>query len=156
MSNVEKAKEIMHQLHDGVKYGGGLVMTDQVQGTVDKIASLYEGNNKDVVATAAYLHKCREKKRINPEHGPYALSDVRMIFGPKVAEIVSEVSSEPTGDVLDAKIVAFKQNNPRTGLSDKEVEWTVLADWGRGLSKEAQVILLAEKLRQIDPCLIFF
>lgn len=150
MSNIEKAKEVMHQLHDGVKYGGGLVMSDQVQGTVDKITSLYEGENKDAVIMAAYLHKCRETKRINPGQKPYALSDVKKNFGPKVAEVVSELSSEPTGDELKARMAAFRQENPNIDLSDKEVEWTVLADWAKGLSKEAQAILLAEKLQNFE------
>ena len=160
----------MHQLHDGVDYAGKEIdetgkekkptMSNQVQGTVDKVVACYEGKNKDTVILAAYLHKCLEVKRIDPkelievgkdENGksikvlPYTLSDIEKMFGSDVKDIVSDLSSEPTGDALDKKIAAFKQKNPNTSLSKKEIEWTVLADWATGLSKEAQAILLAEK-----------
>ena len=151
MSNIEEAKKVMHQLHDGEKYGGGLVMSDQVQGTVDKINAFYEGENKDDVITAAYLHKCREKKRINPENLiPYTISDVKEVFGQKVARIVSEISSEPSDEALKGQIAAVKQGHPEVELSDKQIEWTILSGWAKGLSREAQAILLAEKLQNFE------
>ena len=151
---ISKAQEVMHQHHDGVKYGGGLVMSDQVQGTVDKIDAFYNGENKEDILTAAYLHKCLEKKRVNPELLiPYTLTDVEKNFGPKVAAIVSEISSEPHGDALKAQIASFKESNPETDLTDKQIEWTILSDWAKGLSKETQVILLAEKLQNYEVSL---
>ncbi len=167
MSGIQEAKEIMHKLHDGVEYGGGLVMSEQVQGTVDKIRTIYKGPHKAVAVMAAYLHKAMEAKRINPEllvngQSPYKYEDIQEIFGTKTAMIVNELASEPSDKKIDPRfnrselevaVGQWRARNPEfldDDLTNKEFEWMALADWAKGLSTEAQIILLAEKLQNFE------
>ncbi len=124
----------LHQakrLHNDVVYGGGLVMLDQVLGTTDLIKkhTQFTGKDREVVVCAALLHKCFEEKRIADGVQPMSMDEVEKLAGPKVRSIIEELASEPENESLS-----------------KEDQWKEKAEWAKGLSKEAQEILLAEKV----------
>lgn len=127
---INQAKEIATKLHAGVVYGGGMNMLDQVRQTAELIEQNTILENKDAVVTAAWLHKCREIKRIADGQKPLSIYDVKKQFGTKVAQIVSELASEP-------------DENPDF---TKTQLWEDKTKWASTLSKEAQEILLAEKI----------
>ncbi len=128
---INKCYHQAEKLHNSVVYGGGLVMLDQVKGTARWVegCSQLTGTDKEVVMCAALLHKCFESKRIADGVQPMTMDDVEKLAGPKVRSIVEELASEPETE----------------GLS-KEEQWKEKAEWAKGLSKEAQEILLAEKI----------
>ena len=74
------------RLHEGVIYGGGMVMLDQVKGTTNLVKehSVLTGEEKEIAVCAALLHKCFEQKRIAENAAPLTMDDVRQIAGPKV------------------------------------------------------------------------
>ena len=141
----ELAEKRAHSWHDGVVYGGGLVMTEQVLGTAQNIGEYYNGSNQWETWLAAFLYKAREIKRLNPEtkqameddkrdntgNATNAIFATRRDFSPTVARIVSELSSEPV------------ENSEQT----KTQQWEEKTKWAKTLSREAQAILLAEKLQ---------
>ncbi len=124
---IEYAKILASRLHKDVVYGGGLNMLNQVQRTAELVS---KSGADEATVIAAWLHKCQEAKRISPEAAPLELDFVRKHFGDKVAQIVKEVSSEP---------------EEKEGQTKKE-QWEEKSEWAKGLSKEAQTILLAEKV----------
>ena len=56
----------MHLFHDGVIGSHHFPVSDQIERIVDKIDKFYEGEDKESVITAAYLHKSFERKLIKP------------------------------------------------------------------------------------------
>ncbi len=153
-NKIELAKKRAHTWHDGVVYGGGMVMTEQLLGTADKIAQYYEGADKDDVLLAAYLYKAQETKRLNdatnknPKAARNAIGAIAMDFSPRIAHIVMELSTEPTGDALEDLKTNVKKMDDR--LTDKEAEWLSLSLWAKELSPQAQAVLLAEKLQNFE------
>ncbi len=124
---IKQAQLLASSLHKGVVYGGGMNMLDQVNRTAELVAQ--SDADCDTVV-AAYLHKCQETKRIAKGVQPLSADYVKSHFGEKVAAIVTEVSSEP------------EENKNQT----KTEQWQEKTKWAAGLSKQAQTILLAEKV----------
>ncbi len=148
--------------HGDVVYGGGLVMTEQLIGTVNKIKKFYKGSNEDNILLAAHLYKAIDRKRLNEDtteiikqaglydenadfltrafesdadlHSRNTYAAIAEDFSPEVADIVKEICSEP---------------QEKEGQSKTE-QWEEKAAWAKELSKEAQVILLAEKLQNFE------
>lgn len=84
-------------LHEGVTYGGGLVMLDQVIRTATILAGHSEGSSdekKDAVC-AALLHKCYEPKRIAEGVQPLTIDQVAKLAGENVAKVIAELATEP-------------------------------------------------------------
>lgn len=84
-------------LHEGVTYGGGLVMLDQVIRTAKILAGHLEGSSdekKDAVC-AALLHKCYEPKRIAEGVQPLTIDQVAKLAGENVAKVIAELATEP-------------------------------------------------------------
>ena len=139
---LSRARKTAKSWHDGVVYGGGLVMTDQVFGTAKKIEQFYDGPHKEEVLLAAYLYKAREKNRLNDatkkamDNGTADNSNIKIAkaFSPIVARIVDELLSEPAEDKTQTK----------------EQQWQEKTKWALDLSREAQAILLAEKLQNFE------
>lgn len=127
----EKCQYYAQKLHSGVAYGDGLSLADQVT----KVASLISayssssGYRKEVMISAAYLHKCYNPKWIKQGISPLTMEQVEKIAGTDVRKIVEELSTEP-----EIK-----------GVSKKE-EWLRKSAWAKTLSQNAQEILLAEKV----------
>lgn len=123
------------RLHNGVVYGGGMVMLDQIKGTtnfVKKYSNLM-GDEKETAVCAALLHKCFEKKRIADSVSPLTMEDVKQIAGEKVLSIIQELATEP-------------EDKNKTKLA----QWEEKAQWAKGLSPQAQEILLAEKIMNFE------
>lgn len=128
--HITQAKYIAETLHGGVVFGGGLVMTDQIERTAQIVSE-----NKDLdpvsisVATiATYLHKSFEPKRIRPDRNPLTNEEIKAHFGPYIAYIVNALSTEPEDE-----------------SKNKHDQWVEKAQWSTKLPIEAQLILLAEK-----------
>ena len=123
------------RLHDGVVYGGGMVMLDQVKGTADLVKkhSALTGTKKEIAVCAALLHKCFEKKRIAEDVAPLTMEQVCEIAGPKVLSVIQELTTEP-------------EDENKT----KVEQWKEKADWSKTLSPQAQEILLAEKIMNFE------
>lgn len=127
--HLKKAIQNVLRWHEGVVYGGGLVMTDQLVGTACCIRDHYKGYNKNELILAALLSKAWEKKRHNEESkaNPVGTTyeELKQDFiGYKVADIVKALSTEP-----DTK------------------DWNEMAKWASSQTQEVQTILLAEKLQ---------
>ena len=118
-----------YEWHSGVVYGGGMVMTDQLNGTASAIDKHYKGKDKTEVLVTALLSKAWEEKRhnektkSNPKAGN-SYEDLLKNFGLTVAENIRAMSSEP--DLKD---------------------WHAMADWAKKQNPQVQVVLLAEKLQ---------
>lgn len=127
----EKCQYYANKLHAGVSYGSGMDMAEQVKGTASLVSiySTLSGYWKEVVVSAAYLHKCFDAKRIKEGVSPLTMEQVEKIGGPDVRKIVEELSTEPE----------------TKGLSKTE-QWLEKAAWAKTLSQGAQEILLAEKV----------
>lgn len=119
------------RLHEAVVYGGGLVMLDQIKATVALVQkhSQLTGDRKETVVCATLLHKSFEEKRIAEGVLPLTMDQVEHLAGLKVRSVVSELAGEPEDET---KI--------------KTEQWREKAEWAKGLSLEAQEILLAEKV----------
>lgn len=130
MNLIENALAIATDLHKDVIYGGGLNMLDQVKRTAELIQENTQSEDKESVLIAAYLHKSQETKRISEGKAPISLIEIAQKFGYKTAKIVSELSFEPEED----------KNQTKTE------QWQEKTKWAKGLSKESQEILLAEKI----------
>ncbi len=116
-------------LHYGKTYGAG-DMFDQVNGVARLVKDNYDGADKEDIVIAALLHKSMEKNRLADDVKPLTVEEIEQIFGTGVASIINELSSEPT--------------TPK-GTS-KDVENKLIAEWAKGLSAAARLILLAEKV----------
>ena len=131
---VNKALTVAIDLHGTVKFGKSSTMIEQLKKTVDILDNHSElsGEERDVLLAAALLNKCHEPKRIDTENGkkPWSKEEVKVHFGEKVGSIVAELMTEP--------------DEPEH-LSKME-QWAIKADWAKGLSVQAQQILLAEKI----------
>ena len=123
------------KLHSGVVYGAGLVILDQVKGTTNivKAHSNLTGDEKETAVLATLLHKCFEKKRIAEGVAPLTPNDVKKIAGEKVLSVIQELASEPED-----------KNKTKMG------QWEEKAQWSKGLSHQAQEILLAEKIMNFE------
>ncbi len=126
-----KCLYMAQKLHKDVVYGNNMVMLDQVMGTTELVHrnSELRGKRLENLVCAALLHKCFEEKRIAQGVNPLSLDDVERLAGPQVRSIVAELASEPE-DKNKSKIEQWKEK----------------AEWAKGLSSEAQEILLAEKI----------
>lgn len=123
------------RLHEGVVYGGGMVMLDQVKGTTALVKkhSALTGEDKEIAVCAALLHKCFEKKRIADGVSPLSMEQVSQIAGPKVLAVIQELATEP-------------EDENKT----KVEQWKEKAQWAKTLSPQAQEILLAEKIMNFE------
>lgn len=115
--------------HKGVEYGGGLVMTNQLNGTANAIDRHYQGKDKTDVLVTALLSKAWETKRHNEEtkNNPNAgnsYEDLLKDFGQTVADNIKDMSTEP-----DTK------------------DWHEMAAWAQKQNPQVQAVLLAEKLQ---------
>lgn len=130
-----KCLHIAEKLHGGVVYGGGMVMLDQIKGTTNFIKkhSNLKGEEREVAVLAALLHKCFEKKRIAEGVFPLTMDEVKKIAGDKVLSVIQELASEP-------------EDKNKTKLE----QWEEKAQWAKGLSHQAQEILLAEKIMNFE------
>lgn len=128
---INKARHVAETLHNGVVYGGGLVMTDQVRRTADIVAGNTDLSSITVklATVAAWLHKSFEKKRINENSQPLTSAQIENMFGTQVANIVSQLATEPEDET-----------------KSKHDQWVEKAQWATTLCPEAQLILMAEKL----------
>lgn len=118
-----------YEWHSGVVYGGGMVMTDQLNGTASAIDRLYKGKDKTEVLVTALLSKAWETKRHNAEtqNNPNAgnsYEDLMKVFGPTVANNIRAMAGEP-----DSK------------------DWHEMAAWAKKQNPQVQAVLLAEKLQ---------
>ena len=136
--------------HKGVSYGGKKCtslddesgMFAQVKGTAEKVSTFYQGEDKQEIILAAYLYKALEVEKLNERaleaRGKATKEDVlRAIahnFSPEVASIVEELAGEPEEDKSQTK----------------EQQWQEKTKWAMGLSHQAKVILLAEKLQNFE------
>lgn len=123
-------------LHKDVTYGGGMVMLQQIEGTVALVSqnSKLTGQDKENAICAAYLHKCFEPKRIAEGVKPMTMEEVEKYANPQVRQIVEELASEPA--------------EPET--QTKMEQWQTKAEWSKTLSAAAQEILLAEKVLNFE------
>ena len=123
------------RLHQGVVYGGGMVMLDQVKGTTELVKnhSKLDGEDKEIAVCAALLHKCFETKRIAEGIAPLTMEQVSQIAGPKVLSVIQELALEPEDET-----------------KTKMEQWQEKAEWAKGLSPQAQEILLAEKIMNFE------
>lgn len=119
------------RLHEGVTYGGGMVMLDQVKGTTELVQkhSTLDKEDKEVAVCASLLHKCFETKRIAEGVSPLTPEQIKQIAGPKVLSVIQELMTEP-------------EDENKT----KKEQWEEKAEWAKTLSPQAQEILLAEKI----------
>lgn len=126
-----KALYYATRLHEGVIYGGGMVMLDQVKGTTKLVKehSTLKGEEKDIVVCASLLHKCFETKRIAEGVAPLTAEQIEQIAGSKVLSVIQELMTEPEDE-----------NKTKTE------QWKEKAEWAKTLSPHAQEILLAEKI----------
>lgn len=118
-----------YEWHNGVVYGGGMVMTDQLNGTASAVDKYYKGPDKTEVLITALLSKAWEEKRHNEEtkgnpNAGTSYADLLKNFGLTVAENIRAMSSEP--DLKD---------------------WHEMAAWAKKQNPQVQVVLLAEKLQ---------
>lgn len=120
------------RLHQGVVYGGGMVMLDQVERTTQVLSenTLLTHKDREDAICASLLHKCFETKRIAKDVSPLSLTDVYNLAGTKVAKIVAQLASEPEEDKSKTKME----------------QWQEKAEWAKTLCPAAQEILLAEKI----------
>lgn len=127
---IRKARAMAIYLHSGVAYGKNGKMLDQVTNTATIVSQNKDLSKEEVmIATiAAWLHKSWEAKRIQAGIPPLSNKEVSNKFGEKVAHIVTELSREPNEK-----------------YASKTDEWNAKTAWAKELSKEAQLILLAEK-----------
>lgn len=108
MSMVEQNKGLYYatQMHDGVVYGGSMVMLDQIKemaSVIDEM-SMLEPARKEAVLNAVYLHKSFEPKRMSDEWKakrakegkPAELTDeeVASIGGTRALSIIKELRTE--------------------------------------------------------------
>ncbi len=130
-----KCLYIAEKLHGGVVYGGGMVMLDQIKGTTNLVKkhSNLKGKEKEIAVLAALLHKCFEKKRIAEGVAPLTMDEVKKIAGNQVLSVIQELASEP-------------EDKNKTKLG----QWEEKAQWAKGLSHQAQEILLAEKIMNFE------
>ena len=117
------------ELHAGVEYGGGLVMTNQLNGTANAIDIHYKGMDKIAVLITALLSKAWETKRHNEEtkNNPNARNSYDALvedFGKNIADNIKAMSTEP-----DTK------------------DWNEMAVWAEKQNSQVQAVLLAEKLQ---------
>ena len=115
--------------HAGVEYGGGLVMTNQVNGAANAIDIHYKGMDKIAVLITALLSKAWETKRLNEEtkNNPNARNSYDALvedFGKNIADNIKAMSTEP-----DTK------------------DWYEMAAWAEKQNPQVQAVLLAEKLQ---------
>lgn len=134
---MDKLTQILDQvrvLHEGVTYGYGLSMTDQVLGTAGLVEkhSFLKGEDRENAIAAALLHKCFDKKRV---YGGQIMrsTDVEKLAGPKVLAIVKELATEPEDK-----------------SKSKAEQWDEKAAWAKTLSPAAQEILVAEKIMNFN------
>ena len=118
-----------YEWHSGVEYGGGLVMTNQLNGTANAIDIHYKGEDKTEVLITALLSKAWEIKRHNEttKNNPNArnsYADLVEDFGKNIADNVKAISTEP-----DTK------------------DWGEMAAWAEKQNSQVQAVLLAEKLQ---------
>lgn len=124
------AIERAYQWHSGVEYGGGLVMTNQLNGTANAIDAHYTGEDKTEVLITALLSKAWESKRHNEEtknNPQLARNSYEALvedFGQKIADNIQDMSTEP-----DTK------------------DWHEMAAWAQKQNPQVQAVLLAEKLQ---------
>lgn len=119
------------RLHEGVTYGGGMVMLDQIKGTTSLIKehSVLKGDEKDILICASLLHKCFETKRIAEGVSPLTTEQIEQIAGPRVLSIIQELMTGP-------------EDENKTKIE----QWKEKSEWAKTLSHQAQEILLAEKI----------
>lgn len=119
------------KLHQGVIFGNGLVMLDQIIATTNLVKQFSQltADKKEITVCASLLHKCFESKRIAPDVSPMNLNSVELLAGSAVRAIVEELSTEPEDET-----------------KSKKEQWQEKAIWARALSPEAREILLAEKV----------
>ena len=115
--------------HKGVEYGGGLVMTNQLNGTANAIDIHYKGMDKTDVLITALLSKAWDAKRHNEEtkNNPNARNTYEALvedFGKNIADNIQAMSTEP-----DTK------------------DWREMATWAEKQNPQVQAVLLAEKLQ---------
>ncbi|MBP5534970.1 MAG: hypothetical protein J6Y03_05670 [Alphaproteobacteria bacterium] len=144
--------------HKGVDYGGKKCtgpddesgMFAQVKGTAQKVSAFYHINvedkqqveEKQQIVLTAYLYKALEVKRLNEKAiearknatKEDVLRAIAHNFSPEVASIVEELAGEPEEDKSQTK----------------EQQWQEKTKWAMGLSHQAKVILLAEKLQNFE------
>ena len=161
MNKLNKAKYIMHQLHDGVKEDGQ-ALSDRIQAAVDKIEKFYDGQDKEDVMIACYLQKVFDRKSIHPKFFeredklPFGFYQIKNFFDYPVARTVFALSIEPDDRPVNASITPIttmmlaKQHlaNCRPDLdykniSNAELEARAVALWTKELPTAAQVIFLA-------------
>lgn len=118
-------------LHNGVTYGDGLSMLEQITHTANLVYgnTILTGEEAKTVYCAALLHKCFEPKRIVKWQLPLSEETVRRIAGDKVLAVVNELRGEPEDE-----------------NKSKHDQWVEKAKWAKGLSHAAREILLAEKV----------
>lgn len=129
MSKLSLAIQRSYEWHSGVEYGGGLVMTNQLNGTANAIDKHYKGQDKSEVLMTALLSKAWETKRHNEatKNNPNARNSYEALvedFGQKVADNIKAMSTEP-----DTK------------------DWHEMAEWAQQQNPQVQAVLLAEKLQ---------
>ena len=124
------AIERAYKWHNGVEYGGGLVMTNQLNGTANAIDVHYKGEDKTDVLITALLSKAWESKRHNeetknnPQQARNSYEALVEDFGKKIADNIKDMSTEP-----DTK------------------DWHEMAEWAQKQNPQVQAVLLAEKLQ---------
>lgn len=124
------AIERAYKWHNGVEYGGGLVMTNQLNGTANAIDVHYKGEDKTDVLITALLSKAWESKRHNeetknnPQQARNSYEALVEDFGKKIADNIKDMSTEP-----DTK------------------DWHEMAEWAEKQNPQVQAVLLAEKLQ---------
>ena len=128
-----KCLYIAEKMHEGVSYGRGLNMLDQIKGTYALMAenTKLNGKERENALSAVFLHKCWEKKRIAENLEPMTMDDIEKHTNKDVRRIVEELASEP-----DEKASQTKME-----------QWQEKAQWSKGLSLAAREILLAEKVQ---------
>lgn len=130
-NKIEEIKEIAKKLHDGVTYGGGLKMYDQVMRCANIATTL---DNPELTALA-WLHKSQEVKRINT--GVSALTDHQILTfaGHSVLLAIQEMNSL---DVLEKAL-------EKEGKAKAEI-WDAMSEKAATLSPLAQQMLIVEKI----------
>ena len=115
--------------HQGVEYGGGLVMTTQLNGTANAIDIHYKGKDKTDVLITALLSKAWETKHHNEttKNNPNARNSYDALvedFGKSIADNIKAMSTQP-----DTK------------------DWHEMSAWAQKQNQQVQAVLLAEKLQ---------
>ena len=169
MDKINKARDLMHHLHDGVKDEFGLMISDQIQGTVEKIQQFYDGKDKEDVIVATYLHKALNGKYVKTsvctEEGksPIRFEYLKKYFGYSAARMVFDLSLMPDDrlvskglsnvtrlDLAKSHWVNTNSEEDVCKVSLQEIQFKAIGLWAKNLKPSEQAILLADKLSSFE------